>query len=173
MQIVSAAADPFVFFVICVATTNGFGPNSTASMHLFQIPCHRIRLILLDSFSIRICMPGAPPAVPLAPSAEHPPAAAPVGSGLPFEQGRIGMPKVPRHLRRCTFCAANAVGDKRHMHCVFDCPHFQGLRQQHAEIVQSCGTMAASLFKPLCWPLSLSSRQHDSPHRPLLAVWTK
>ncbi len=37
-----------------------------------------------------------------------------------------------RHLRRCTFCATNAVGDERH--CVFDCPHFQGLRQQHAEI---------------------------------------
>ena len=42
------------------------------------------------------------------------------------------MPKVPRHLRRCTFCAANAIGDERH--CVFDCPHFQGFRQQRAEI---------------------------------------
>ncbi len=30
------------------------------------------------------------------------------------------------------FCATNAIGDERH--CVFDCPHFQGLRQQHAEI---------------------------------------
>ncbi len=51
---------------------------------------------------------------------------------LPVEQGRIAMPKVPRHLRRCTFCATNAIGDERH--CLFDCPHFQGLRQQHAEI---------------------------------------
>ncbi len=51
---------------------------------------------------------------------------------LPVEQGRIEMPKVPRHLRRCTFCATTAIGDERH--CVFDCPHFQGLRQQHAEI---------------------------------------
>ncbi len=51
---------------------------------------------------------------------------------LPVEQGRIQMPKVPRHLRRCTFCATNAIGDERH--CVFDCPHFQGLRQQHAMI---------------------------------------
>ena len=51
---------------------------------------------------------------------------------LPIEQGRIEMPKVPRHLRRCTFCATNTIGDERH--CVFDCPHFQGLRQQHAEI---------------------------------------
>ncbi len=49
---------------------------------------------------------------------------------LPVEQGRIEMPKVPRHLRRCTFCATTAIGDERH--CVFDCPHFQGLRQQHA-----------------------------------------
>ncbi len=51
---------------------------------------------------------------------------------LPVEQGRIEMPKVPRHLRRCTFCATTAISDERH--CVFDCPHFQGLRQQHAEI---------------------------------------
>ncbi len=51
---------------------------------------------------------------------------------LPVEHGRIEMPKVPRHLRRCTFCATNAIGDERH--CVFDCPHFQGLRQQHAEV---------------------------------------
>ncbi len=53
---------------------------------------------------------------------------------LPVEQGRIEMPQVPRHLRRCTFCATNAIGDERH--CVFDCPHFQGLRRQHAEIFQ-------------------------------------
>ncbi len=39
-----------------------------------------------------------------------------------------------RYLRRCTFCASNAVGDERH--CVFDCLHFQGLRQQHAETFQ-------------------------------------
>ncbi len=51
---------------------------------------------------------------------------------LPVEQGRIEMPKVPRHLRRCTFCATSAIGDERH--CVFDCPHFQSLRQRHAMI---------------------------------------
>ncbi len=56
-----------------------------------------------------------------------------VGShSLPVEQGRIEMPKVPRHLRRCTCGATTAIGDEHH--CVFDCPHFQGLRQQHAEI---------------------------------------
>ncbi len=54
---------------------------------------------------------------------------------LPVEQGRIEMPKVPRHWRRCTFCATTAIGDERH--CVFDCPHFQGLRQQHAEIFRN------------------------------------
>ncbi len=51
---------------------------------------------------------------------------------LPVEQGRIQMPKVPRHLRRCTFCATNAIGDERH--CLFDCPHFLGLWQRHALI---------------------------------------
>ncbi len=44
------------------------------------------------------------------------------------------MPQVPRHLHRDTFCATGAVGDERH--CVFNCPHFQGLRLQHTEILQ-------------------------------------
>ncbi len=39
---------------------------------------------------------------------------------LPLQQGRIGKPRVLRHLRRCTFCTTNAVG-----HCVFDYPHFR------------------------------------------------
>ncbi len=51
---------------------------------------------------------------------------------LPVEQGRIEMPKVPRHLRRCTFCATTTIGDERPP--VFDCPHFHSLWQQHAEI---------------------------------------
>ncbi len=32
---------------------------------------------------------------------------------LPVEQGRIEMPQVPRHLRRCTFCATNDIGKPR------------------------------------------------------------
>ncbi len=28
------------------------------------------------------------------------------------------------------------MANTRKRHCVFDCPHFQGLRQQHAEIFQ-------------------------------------
>ncbi len=29
---------------------------------------------------------------------------------MPVEQGKIEMPQVPRQLRRCTFCATNAIG---------------------------------------------------------------
>ncbi len=65
----------------------------------------------------------------------------------PVEQGRNEMPQVPRHLCRCTFCAANAIGDERH--CVFDCPHFQGLRQllqQCAELFQDFHDAMRSLM---------------------------
>ncbi len=41
------------------------------------------------------------------------------------------MPRVPRHLRMCTFCTTVAIGDERH--CVLDCARFQGLWQQHVE----------------------------------------
>ncbi len=37
-----------------------------------------------------------------------------------IEQGRIGIPKVPRHSRRCTFCTTNGIGDERHY--IFECP---------------------------------------------------
>ncbi len=67
-----------------------------------------------------------------------------VAHSLPIEQGNIEMPQVPPHLRRCTFCATNAIGDERH--CVFDCPHFQDLRQQHAEIFQDFRIAMMSLM---------------------------
>ena len=51
---------------------------------------------------------------------------------LPIEQGRLGNFSVPRHLRRCTLCTARAVGDERH--CVFDCPCFCDLCQEHARL---------------------------------------
>ncbi len=35
-------------------------------------------------------------------------------------------------FRQHTDSTTNAIGDERH--CVSDCPHFQGLRQQHAMI---------------------------------------
>ncbi len=64
---------------------------------------------------------------------------------LPVEQGRIEMPQVPRHLRRCTFCATNAIGDA--CHCLFDCPHLQGLWQQHAEVFQDSHDAMSSLMR--------------------------
>ncbi len=52
----------------------------------------------------------------------------------PCSLSRAGLRCVRCHgnLRRRTFCATSALGDERH--CVFDCPHFQSLRQQHAMI---------------------------------------
>ncbi len=92
---------------------------------------------------------------------------------IPCRLSRAGLecPRYQRHFRRCTFCATNAFGDKRH--CVFDCPHFQGFRhrhQQYAGIFQDChGAMrishvaqgTRSLFVLLCWTLSMRPRQHD------------
>ena len=64
---------------------------------------------------------------------------------LPIEQGRLGKPSVPRHLRRCIFCATRALGDERH--CVFDCPHFRDLRLQHAELFeQAHGAMRSFMW---------------------------
>ena len=37
---------------------------------------------------------------------------------LPVEQGRFARPALPRHLRRCTVCETQAVGDE--LHCVFE-----------------------------------------------------
>ncbi len=60
---------------------------------------------------------------------------------LPIEQNRIGMlkegnalPKGAKTLGRCTFCFGAAVGDERH--CALDCPPFEDLREQLAEIFQ-------------------------------------
>ncbi len=53
---------------------------------------------------------------------------------LSIEQGRIGKRKVPRQLRGYPFCTTNAMGQERH--CGFDCPHFEGLWQQDAELLQ-------------------------------------
>ena len=63
---------------------------------------------------------------------------------LPIEQGRLGRPSVPRYLRRCTFCTTRAVGDERH--CIFDCPHFHGLRQQHGQLFHNAHGAMRSLM---------------------------
>ncbi len=59
------------------------------------------------------------------------------------------MPEEPQHLRRCTFFAIKAS------HCVSDCPHFQGLRQQLAGTYQDPHDAMRSLMwhkdqKPVC-----------------------
>ena len=63
---------------------------------------------------------------------------------LPVEQGRLDRPAVPRHLRRCTFCTTRAVGDERH--CLFDCPHFGGLRSEHAQLFHEAHGAMRSLM---------------------------
>ena len=70
---------------------------------------------------------------------------------LLVEQGRLGRPTVPRHMRRCTFSTTRAVGDERH--CLFDCPHFG--RSENAQLFHEahgamrsapCGTRIRNLF---------------------------
>ena len=51
---------------------------------------------------------------------------------LPLEQGRLGKCSAPRFWQRCTFFSTRAVGDE--LRCSFDCPHFQGLWQEHAQL---------------------------------------
>ncbi len=73
------------------------------------------------------------------------------------------MPQVPRYLRRRTFCATNAIGDERH--CVFDCPHSQGLRQQHAQMFQDSHEVSHVALGPevcLCSCIGLLQDARDS-----------
>ena len=63
---------------------------------------------------------------------------------LPIEQVRFARPAVPRHLRRCTVCDTQAVGDE--LDCVFDCPHFlASSKMLRGACVCSCGTRTRSL----------------------------
>ena len=52
---------------------------------------------------------------------------------------------VPRHLRRCTVCDTQAVGDE--LHCVFDCPHFSDIRAQFPGLFQD----AAGCMRMFMW----------------------
>ena len=71
-------------------------------------------------------------------------------------------------------------GDERH--CVFDCPHFQGLLQQHAEIFGDSHDAMRSIMwhkdqKSVCALVLAIVNEAQTlcqfrPHRPLLAVWT-
>ena len=53
---------------------------------------------------------------------------------LPIERAELRCLRCHGICAGARFCATNAIGDERH--CVFDCLHFQGLRQQHAGIFQ-------------------------------------
>ncbi len=76
---------------------------------------------------------------------------------LPIEQGRIGAPRVPRHLPQfaraphLSLAEAHflppilsavpalpppAAGKNLKIQCIFDCPRFQSLRQSHAKVCQ-------------------------------------
>ena len=60
-----------------------------------------------------------------------------VGShALPVEQGRYARPALPCHLRRCSLCSTQALGDE--LHYVFDCPHFSDIRSQSVGSVEPC-----------------------------------
>ena len=56
---------------------------------------------------------------------------------LPVEQGRFARPHIPRNLRRCTLCTTGAIGDERHF--CFECPFFDGIRAQYADLYDSSG----------------------------------
>ena len=64
---------------------------------------------------------------------------------LPVEQGRLARPCIPRNLRRCTFCTTAALGDERH--CVFESPHFWGVRQSCARLFDD----AHGAMRTLMW----------------------
>ena len=63
---------------------------------------------------------------------------------LLWEYGNSHMLGVPRHLRRCTFCTTRAVGDERH--CIFDCPRFCELRQEHADLFGDARAMRSLMW---------------------------
>ena len=93
---------------------------------------------------------------------------------LPVEQGRLGRPAVPRHLRnlQCTFCttrAYRAFGDERH--CLFYCPQFGDIRSDHAQLFhEGHGAMRCLMWhkdqKSVCAVVSatvcLRPRHHDT-----------
>ena len=64
---------------------------------------------------------------------------------LPIEQGHLARPAIPRHLRRCTVCDTQAVGNE--LHCVFDCPHFSDIRAQFPGLFQD----AAGCMRVFMW----------------------
>ena len=65
---------------------------------------------------------------------------------LPIEQGRFARPAVPHHLRRCTVCDTQAVGDE--LHCVFDCPHLSDIRARFPGLFEdAAGCMGMFMWR--------------------------
>ena len=75
---------------------------------------------------------------------------------LPIEQGRFARPALLRHLRRCTVCDTQAVGDE--LQCVFDCPHLSDIRAPISwPVPRCCGVHAyvhVAQGPEVCLPLS-------------------
>ena len=93
---------------------------------------------------------------------------------LPIEQGRFARPALLRHLRRCTVCDTQAVGDE--LHCVVDCPHFSNIRAQCPGLFQdAAGCMRLFMWhkdqKSVCHCLNAllqkaQTRTQSGPHKP-------
>ncbi len=77
---------------------------------------------------------------------------------------------------------ASLNGSIQRISLVFDCPDFQGLRQQHAEIFRDSHDAMRSVTwhkdqKSVCALVLAIVNEAQTlwqirPHRPLLAVWT-
>ena len=67
---------------------------------------------------------------------------------LPGEQGRLAIPAIPRHLRRCTSCETRSLGDERHF--VFDCPHFAHICRQFCSSCNDCINLLMVPCSVLC-----------------------
>ena len=63
---------------------------------------------------------------------------------LPFEQGRMARPIVPRYLRRCTLWPRHAPGDERHF--MLECPQFGDIRARYADLLQDAGDSMRNLM---------------------------
>ena len=87
---------------------------------------------------------------------------------LPIEQGRFARPAVPRHLRWCTVCDTQAVGDE--LYCVFALisvpsgPNFLACSKMlRGACVCSCGTRTRSMFAIVSLPCCRRLRHEHNP----------
>ena len=71
---------------------------------------------------------------------------------LPVERGRFVRPALARHMRICTCCDTQAVGDDQHS--IFYCPGFQGIRADYDALFQSAGSMQLIMWRRNQWAVS-------------------